>query len=393
LKILHISTFFEPELGYEEYCNAKEQAKQGHDVHVVCTNLRSDRTLKGKNKYLPIGLEKISNIIIYRLPCLPEIKSDFVIPFNFKKTLNKIKPDIIHAHTSTQFTSWLAVKFANKTNIPIVVDLHGIGWQEKKKLNPIAITKLIIKKIFYLVEKSTIINANMLVPTTELWNKKLHNDYNFEENKVFLNSLGVDLDIFNKNESIRKSKRNELLIKQDECVIIFFGFIRKPKRLDLVLDTLTRLPENYKLIIAGPIEKNVLNDTLILKLLNNLKNRIIVTGKVSQTELNQLLNAADIALWPANVSIGILQSSAIGLPSIYPDWAYNFSPISRETTIAELKIKLIINKINQLFSSPDYYDSESIKAIKFANTRSYAIKSNELIKLYKKIIYENKTYI
>ena len=153
------------------------------------------------------------------------------------------------------------------------------------------------------------------------------------------------------------------------------------------------MPENYKLIIAGPIEKNVLNDTLILKLLNNLKNRIIVTGKVSQTELNQLLNAADIALWPANVSIGILQSSAIGLPSIYPDWAYNFSPISRETTIAELKIKLIINKINQLFSSPDYYDSESIKAIKFANTRSYAIKSNELIKLYKKIIYENKTYI
>ena len=135
MKILHVTTFFEPELGYEEFHTAKEQAKDGHEVHVICTNLRSDRNLKGQKKYLPAKKETISNINVHRLRCLPELKSEFVIPIGFKNTIRSISPYIIHAHTATQFTSWLAVRFSKKRNFPIMVDIHGLGWQQKENLN------------------------------------------------------------------------------------------------------------------------------------------------------------------------------------------------------------------------------------------------------------------
>lgn len=390
MKILHVSTFFEPELGYEEYCTAKEQAKDRHDVHVICTNLRSDRNLKGKDRYLPLKSKQDSNIIIHRLPCLPELKSEFVIPITFKKTLNAINPDIIHAHTATQFTSWMAVKYARKNNIPIIVDIHGIGWQKKNSIHPMSIVKNTLNIFFHSLVKSTIIKSNMLVPKAKKLKQLLLSNYNIKENKILINEIGVDTDVFFKSESIRKLTRDKYLITEHDRVLIFFGFIRKEKRLDIILNALSNLPENYKLIIAGAIDSDVENDNLIKKYMHQLSKRLIVKGSVSQPDLNRLINASDLVLWPANISVGILQSSIIGLPSIYPAWAYDFYPISKKAIFSDSKLEFV-NKIRTFFDDKNYYIVESKKAQDYALDRTYKIQSKKLIHLYQNLINEANT--
>jgi len=388
LKILHVSTFFEPEFGYEEYCTAKEQAKNGHDVHVICTNLLSDRNLNIKDRYISINRENKSNITVHRLRCFPELKSEFIIPIGFKKTFNAIRPDIVHAHTATQFTSWLAVKYAQKYNIPIVVDIHGIGWKKKSIFRPLVFVRNLFNIFFQYFVRSTIANSDMLVPKAKQLKIILLKNYGVSEKKVFLNEIGVDTDIFFSSNALRKSTREKYSFSDDERVLIFFGFIRKEKRLDLILDIMTKLSVNYKLIVAGPIDKTIKNDMQIQKLINQLSNRLILTGTINQPKLNMLLNASDLAVWPANVSVGILQSSIIGLPSLYPDWAYDIYPISKEAIISDSKIDMI-KEINNFLNNKTFYNEESDKARKYALSRTYNIKSKQLIELYNKMIYEN----
>jgi len=381
LKILHVTTFFEPELGYEEFHTAKEQAKDGHEVHVICTNLRSDRNLRGQNKYLPAKKEIISNINVHRLRCLPELKAEFVIPIGFNNTLRNISPDIIHAHTATQFTSWLAVRFSKKRKFPVMVDIHGLGWQKKEYLNLFEKFKFRINKIFDYFIKYTIHNANKLIIKASPFEKELRRKYNVNKNKMILNEVGFDSDIFFKDEKVRSKTRTEYGISKSEKILIIFGFLRKHKRLDIILDVLEKLPIQFKLFIAGSLDNETQNNENITKKMEALSGRIIRINHFPQKKLNELLNASDVTVWPANVSVGLLQASAVGIPSIYPDWGYEIYPISK-TTIHLSETQDLLEKIFYIFSSKTIYNIEQIKAIKYAETRSYAKKARELIDIY-----------
>jgi len=381
LKILHVTTFFEPELGYEEFHTAKEQAKDGHEVHVICTNLRSDRNLKGQKKYLPAKKEIISNINVHRLRCLPELKAEFVIPIGFNNTLRSISPDIIHAHTATQFTSWLAVRFSKKRNFPIMVDIHGLGWQKKENLNLFEKFKLRINNIFDYFIKYTIHNANILIIKASSFEKELRNKYNVDKNKIILNEVGFDSDIFFKDEKVRSNTRKEYGLSKSEKILIIFGFLRKHKRLDIILEVLEKLPKQFKLFIAGSLDNETQNNENITKKIESLSDRIIRINYFSQKKLNELLNASDVAVWPANISVGLLQASAVSIPSIYPEWGYEIYPISK-TTIHLGETQDLLEKILYIFSSEKIYSNEQLKAIKYANTRSYVKKARELIDIY-----------
>jgi glycosyltransferase involved in cell wall biosynthesis len=98
-------------------------------------------------------------------------------------------------------------------------------------------------------------------------------------------------------ENINKTDaRNKLGINPEDRILLFFGFIRDYKGLDILIESLKNLPSNYKLIIAGEIYGDFDKyDKLIDKL--NLNDRIIkIIRYISDSEVSELFSASDVAM-------------------------------------------------------------------------------------------------
>ncbi|MEP7233341.1 MAG: glycosyltransferase, partial [Ginsengibacter sp.] len=164
----------------------------------------------------------------------------------------------------------------------------------------------------------------------------------------------------NFGEKIAKNvARQKLGIDLNDKVILFFGFIRKYKGLDILLNAMKLLKQdaatqNIKLLIAGEFyedEKNyhdLLNDPSIKE------NLIIHTQFISDNEVKYYLCAADCVVQPYrnatqsgvtplayHFEIPMIVTNVGGLPSLVPD--------KKVGLIAEPNPEDIAQKIREYF--------------------------------------------
>ena len=164
----------------------------------------------------------------------------------------------------------------------------------------------------------------------------------------------------NFGEKINKEEaREKLNISKKDRVILFFGFIRKYKGLDILLNAMKLLKQNpstqnIKLLIAGEFyedEKNyqeLLNDPLIK---NNL---IIHTEFISDSMVKYYLCAADCVVQPYrnatqsgvtplayHFEIPMIVTNVGGLPSLVPD--------KKVGLVAEPNAESIAEKVKEYF--------------------------------------------
>lgn len=92
--------------------------------------------------------------------------------------------------------------------------------------------------------------------------------------------------------------RQRLHIPPDRKVMIFFGFIRKYKGLDIVLEAMQHLPDNYYLIVAGEVYGGFDDYQQIIDK-HNLAHRVQLHVRyVSDNEVPDLFCASDICVLP-----------------------------------------------------------------------------------------------
>ncbi len=170
----------------------------------------------------------------------------------------------------------------------------------------------------------------------------------------------------NFGEKISKEEaRKKLGINPEDKVILFFGFIRKYKGLDLLLTAFKLLKEkqgvsNLKLLIAGEFyddKKNyesLLNDATI-------KDKLIVhTHFIADGEIKYYLCAADCVVQPYrsatqsgvtplayHFEVPMIVTNVGGLPSMVPD--------KKVGLIAEPNAESIAQKINEYFELGENY--------------------------------------
>ncbi len=106
----------------------------------------------------------------------------------------------------------------------------------------------------------------------------------------------------NFGEKVDKTEaRKELELDQDDKIILFFGFIRKYKGLDMLLeamDMVRKKDANIKLLIAGEYYDDRKIYEEIINRLGISDNLIMRTGFISDSEVKYFLCAADCVVQP-----------------------------------------------------------------------------------------------
>jgi glycosyltransferase involved in cell wall biosynthesis len=166
-------------------------------------------------------------------------------------------------------------------------------------------------------------------------------------------------------EKISKAEaREKLKIKNEELIILFFGFIRKYKGLDILLDAMKEIQnskfKNIKLLIAGEfyedkkvyeeqIEKLGIRDSLILH-----------TDFIPDSEVKNYLCAADVVIQPYrnatqsgvtplayHFEVPMIVTNVGGLPSLVPD--------NKVGLVAEPTAASLAEKIEEYFDKGENY--------------------------------------
>jgi glycosyltransferase involved in cell wall biosynthesis len=218
-------------------------------------------------------------------------KINSVNPLNWIKVgneLKKINPDIIVVRYWLPFMGPALGKIlrtVRKNNHTKIIAITDNILPHEKRPGDIAFTKYFLKSI------------DAFITMSEKVMKDLRQ---FEKIKPAQQVLHPLYDNF--GDIISKTKaRNYLGINKEEKIVLFFGFIRKYKGLDILLEAMAdqRIQTaKIKLLIAGEFYEDEKPYTDLINKLNIENSLILKTNFISDSEVKYYLCAADAVVQP-----------------------------------------------------------------------------------------------
>ena len=256
-------------------------------------------TINKKNKIIKIMcLENIS--FRYLFKCLL-IRNHRLKMYKFLSNF-----DLLHFHTLWSFKSILFTFFANKIHLKFFFVGHGYLdlWSIKQSLIK---KKLFIK--FFLQYAYSSAYASFFSTHDECSEAQR----SLKIHSPFIIPNGVDLNKFKKRIIKKKSKKK----------ILFFGRIHKKKGLDILIEVIKKLPENFfnnfSFHITGPGEKKNIDNFKKKIKLNHLQDKIKFNKAVSSAKKIEYLKRYDLFILPSfeeGDSIALKEALASYLPVI-----------------------------------------------------------------------------
>lgn len=285
-----------------------------------------------------------------------ETKINSINPLNWIRIANQIKremPDYVVIRYWLPFMGpclgTIAKRIKRGTKIKIIAITDNLIPHEKR-FGDNMFTSYFVKQCdaFIAMSKSVLDDLNKFIST---------------ENKIFLPHPIYD--IF--GEKVDKSAAlNHLKLNPDDKHILFFGFIRKYKGLDLLLEAMTdpRIRQlELKLIVAGEYyEDSTYYNQIINK--NNLKNSVILkTEYISSDEVRYYFCAADMIVQPYKTATqsGVTQiayhfekpmlvTNVGGLPEIVPHNKVGYVTEVNSKAIADAIVDFYTKNKEQVFT-------------------------------------------
>lgn len=196
----------------------------------------------------------------------------------------------------------------------------------------------------------------------------------FKPNAIYKQVLHPLYDHFGSHLE-KKEAREKLGIQFDKKVLLFFGFIRKYKCLDLLLKSIRFLPDDYLLIIAGEIYGSFDEYNEIIKNFN-LEHKVkLFIRYIDDGEVPIFFSASDVCILPykSATQSGIIGISYhFGLPVIATDTGglrEMIEPFNTGIIIREPAPNLLSSAIS------DYFNLELSSQFK-ANIEKYKQKAS-----------------
>lgn len=292
------------------YYISREQAKLGHDVHVVSLIKRREP------RY-----EEIDDVKVHRV--FP--------PYNLN-TMRKIgeihkdKPiSVVHSHG----TCGIAYPFFRRhIRSPLVVHVHGTTLELRRRY---AEARAGDRKALSLRETSSILRqrvfwrrADLVIAVSEGVRRELVNLYKIDPTKIVVVYNGFDPSLFKPASDPTIPKELGL---SGRHLILYVGHFGPNKGLSVLLEAmpkiLERIPSAYILCIGGTpkwLGTNTYWDTLTRIIRKNqLENAVKLMGEVQHQVLNRYYSLADVFVLPSYYeALGkvILEAMACGAPVV-----------------------------------------------------------------------------
>ena len=322
---------------------AKEFQSQNFDTTIYTFSLQYPSILfPGTSQYSKEPAPADLNIKV----CINSIN-----PLNWIKVgneLKKIKPDIVIVRYWIPFMGacfGTILRLAKKNHHTKIICIADNVLPHEKRFGDKQFTSYFIKPVDAFITMSEKVLTDLKLFTNKPSQKIVHPLYD------------------NFGEQINKAEARKYLgLDINDKIILFFGFIRKYKGLDILLGAMNLIKDsNIKLLIAGEFyEGRKLYDDKIEK--NHLQSQLILrTNFINDSEVKYYLSAADFVIQPYRnaTQSGVtplayhfekpmLVTNVGGLPSLVPNGKVGLVAEPNAESIAE-KIKELYNKGEQYF--------------------------------------------
>jgi glycosyltransferase involved in cell wall biosynthesis len=331
---------------------ARQFMQQGFDITIYTFSLQYPSFIfPGKTQYSEEPAPKDLDI---------KVRINSIFPPNWISVgneLKKLRPDIIVVRYWLPLmgpclgTILRLVKKNKHTKVVCIAD--NIIPHEKRKGDK-AFTKYFLKPIDEVIVMSEKVMADLKIfdatKPVQLVQHPLYDNFGEKINKELA--------------------RQNIGIETKEKIILFFGFIRKYKGLDILLDALAILKANgnnhFKVLITGEFyEDRKAFDEQIVNL--GLQDMLILkTDFIPDSEVRNYFCAADMVIQPYrnatqsgvtplayHFEIPMIVTNVGGLPSLVPD--------GKVGLVAEPNAVSIAEKINTFFTKDENYFIKNIK--------------------------------
>ena len=257
--------------------------------------------------------------------------------FKYHKTLKKVLQEgqytIVHSHINalSVFSLWAA----KSAGVPVRI-AHSHSTSNKKEWK-----KTLLKNILRPFSK---VFATDYFCCSELAGRWLFGNKTYDQGKVYLLNNAIDVDKFKYDEKIRKEKRKELNIKDNQLVIGHIGRFVQQKNHEFLIDIFNEIHKQDKnaillLIGEGPLKEKIQNKVNELGLDKNVQ----FLGQ--RDDANELYQAMDLFLFPSlyeGLGMVLIEAQCAGLPCVASTEVPEIAKISDKVIFEDLKENLKI---------------------------------------------------
>lgn len=317
---VYVTDYFSPELGYFEAFLPREQARMGHEVHVVTSDRYSPLVYQAHSELLGErvrgdGFFIEEGIRVWRLRTLFEI-SHVIWMCGVEDKIKELRPDIVHVGGIARLTAIRIAMLKKKMNNFKLIYVDGMTLDNST-------SKLRVLYPLFRWPFSSLIreSADALVGVVDASRDFMVRRYGIAPERITVIPLGADDELFRFDEDARHELRSQLSLNERDIVFIYTGKIIPEKRLPLFVEAvkLMKTSNNIKVLkvlfvgngLPTYIEemKQIIRDA-------GLESNFRWHDAVPNAELNKFYSAADVAVWPRGASISQREAMACGLPII-----------------------------------------------------------------------------
>ena len=328
LRVAVVSGFYSDGMGYSENCLPRSLAALGHDVHLITSTYNvygnevgydaNYRAFLGPPEVAPSRFE-VDGYRVHRLPTT--LLSGYVKLRGLASTIHAIKPDVVHSLeiASLQTIALAAMKpwspyklfCENHQHMSVVKPylrqrgsaLHKRLLYRVTRTLPVWLASLAVEKCYAIAPDCAEVAASL---------------YGVPRPKIRLLSLGTDTVLFHPVDSetdrvARRELRRSLGFDDHSIVCLYsgrFSLDKNPLLLAKAIDAVRSSEERLKGLFIGD---GVQKDAIVA-----CRNCVVVPF-MKHADLAAHYRAADIAVWPMQESMSMLDAAASGLPVVASD--------------------------------------------------------------------------
>lgn len=340
MKILHITRYFQPGMGYQENGLLAAQMRLGHQVRLITSDRYHPHpgykeTMKMSDAQRIVGVRhgEEDGLNVVRLKVVWEWRAHWwVVWQGLWPAVREFEPDVIHTHCAVIASSTFQILWGNLfRRYPIVVDDHNNYFN----IEPYTPSKKFLYKFLFrrLMRPVLMSSVGRVLAISHEVRDYLHNELGISPDDVTINTLGTKPELFQRRPEAGRAVRERLNIPQDALVLVNAGKITRSKDNDVLLEAMAQVVERNEhayLIMIGnaPADYRAELEAIVEK--HNLGPRLRWLDFMPNRELPDVYSAADIGVWPGDASITYLECASCGVPLVLPDRPFSYYALTND---------------------------------------------------------------